>query len=505
MPSADPRGWRGLALEAAVATAAAALFLASCLTIHVYAMDRIGQISGLASLGLRFVLFAIALVTALVIASRREGASFSRLAPLACAALAGVASGMVAGGILVALHGTPFGLNGRGGDAGAIASWTAGLARGEPLPATYPPLSIHILYLYGKLVHLPPELALKHLEIAGTAALGPIAYMSWRMLLRPGWALAIGVVSALPLYEPYKPYPNLVLVVFVPLAIVYLDVIRNVAGRSTTSVVRAGAGYGIAFGLLCLMYSGWYEWALPGLVVATAVLLPWRTAPRKAWLLLGVTAAVFLVVAGVYLHGLLFDPAGKIADSYIYFDVKTDPMYIAMWRNDTPGILGVWPPIGELGGVGLFTLLLAVGLGFAVALGRKTTHVIGIGSMILGAWVMRFFYAHRMFDTKLVQLYPRTTPLILYGLLALGGLAVYWLVERLAADHPLRSRSATIGAVCALLFVFASSGSALSDRYMPVNSDPPGPGWLTYNAHAAEWAERPVYTWRPLVWVRRPQ
>jgi galactan 5-O-arabinofuranosyltransferase len=252
-----------------------------------------------------------------------------------------------------------------------------------------------------------------------------------------------------------------------------------------------------------LTYSGWFQWAAPGLVVATAVVFPWRTAPRKGIYLLALTGVVFLLLTGSYLHGLLFDPAGKIADSYIYFDVKVDPMFVAMWRNDTPGVIGTWPPIGELGGVGLFTLLLALGFGGAIAMGRKTTTVLVVGSMMTGAWIMRFMIARLMWDTNLVQLYPRTTPFILYCLMVLTGFAVYRLVQRLAADHPLRGRSGLIGAICALLLVFGSTGSAISDRYMPLNSDPPGPGWLTYNAYLAKWGEKPNYKSLPLKWVRR--
>jgi galactan 5-O-arabinofuranosyltransferase len=57
-----------------------------------------------------------------------------------------------------------------------------------------------------------------------------------------------------------------------------------------------------------------------------------------------------------------------VQDRYFYFDTSVEPAYIAMWRNDLPGDVGPWPPPGELAGVGVFTLLLVVGLGAAVAL-----------------------------------------------------------------------------------------------------------------------------------------
>src|SRR5262249_54446767 len=150
---------------------------------------------------------------------------------------------------------------------------------------------------------------------------------------------------------------------------------------------------------------------------------------RAGIYLLGLTAAIFLLVVRQYALGVLDDAMG-IKDTYVYFDVKAEPMYIAMWRNDTPGIVGVWPPIGELGGVGLFTIALAIGVAASVVIGRGKALVIGLTSVMAGAWLLRFQYARKLWATKLVQLYPRTTPLILYCLLILTGYAVYRLVER---------------------------------------------------------------------------
>jgi len=504
----EPRArhrWIGPALEMLVAIGTATLFLVTCLFIRVNPLDRLGQVSGLAALELRFFLFGISLIVALVVANRaREGRHFAMTSRLVCAAIAGLATGLIAGGIMVALRGTPWGLNGKGGDAGALAGWAAAILRGEDLPPTYPPLALHVLARYSDLLGLAPEHALKHLQMFGTAAFGPIAYLSWRLLLRPAWALAIGVIAMLPLIEPYKPFPNLVLVVFVPLAVLYLKTLREVPARHRFEVVRAAVAFGAAFGILCLTYSGWFQWAAPGLLVATLIVFPWRTAWRKGLLLLVVTGVVFLLFTGQYLAGLLLDPAGKIADTYVYFDVRVEPMYIAMFRNDTPGPVGVWPPIGELGGVGLFTLVLLAGFGLAVALGRKTIIVITLASIMVGAWLLRFFYARSMWETKLVQLYPRTTPLILYCLLLLTGFAVYWLVKRSSADHPARGPAGLVGAACALLLLFGSTGSAISDRYMPVNTTPPGAGWLTWNAHQTRRALRKkIHKSYPMPWVRR--
>ncbi|MDQ3300510.1 MAG: hypothetical protein M3619_28355, partial [Myxococcota bacterium] len=462
--------WVGITLEALVAFGAAALFLVSCLIIRVYPLDRLGQISALASLALRFFVFGIALVLALVLVARYRPARFEATSRLVCAAVAGLVTAFIAGGILVALRGTPWGLNGMGGDVGILAQRAAGLHRGEPLPPLYPPLALHVLHYYSDLMDLSTGHAIKHLQILGTAAFGPVAYLSWRLLLRAPWALAIGVISVLPLVEPYKPFSNLVLVVFVPLCLLFLQHLRDIAVRSSLEITRAAIAFGIAFGVLCLTYSGWFQWAAPGLFVATLVLFPWKLAPRKATLFMAITGAAFALISGRYLAGL-FDPAAAVVDNYVYFDVKAEPMYIAMWRGDAPGIVGVWPPIGELGGVGLFTIVLVIGLGGAIALGRKTPVLIGTVAMLAGAWLLRFYYARTMWDTKLVQLYPRTTIIITYCLLVLAGYAVYWWVQRRPADSAVRSRASLIGAVTALLLLFASAASSTTDRYMPLNTD----------------------------------
>ena len=502
------RGWVPLALEAAVAFFTAAAFVASCVFIHVNPLYRLGQVAGLAGLAFRFALVAILLVVALVVAARRRGgARFDLTARLVCASIAGLATGMIGGGILVALRGTPWGINGQGGDVGYIAGWATALHRGQPdlLPAVYPPLPIHVLHLYSDLVGLAPGMALKHLEIAGVAASGPIVYLAWRLLLRPAWALGIGVVASLPLVEPYKPYPTLVLAVFVPIAIVFLQALRDSAAWPVQRIARASVVYGLGFGLLCLTYSGWFQWSVPGLAVAALVVFPWRSR-RNGVYLLAFTAAVFVLVTRQYALGVLADPVG-IQDAYVYFDVKTEPMYIAMWRNDTPGTVGVWPPIGELGGVGLFTLTLAVGFGAAIAIGRRETVVIALISVMAGAWLLRFQYARKLWETKLVQLYPRTTPLILYSLLILTGYTVYWLVDRrrpsAATDRPPGS-AGLIGAVCGLLLFLGSAGSAITDRYMPDRRDPPSAGWLTLVAHETKRGFEPKkYRARPLRWSRR--
>ena len=482
VPSA-PIHARDLLVEGGVSLCAATLFTLSCLHIDVDPQERLGQISGLASLGLRFTIATIVLVIALTVASRwRGGVAFATTARLACAALAGLASAFVAGGIIVALHGTSWGLNGAAGDAGNLIRWSRGLDVSD----AYPPLGPKILGWYTDLFGFRTEYALKHLQIMGTAALGPCTYLAWRLLLRPAWALGIGGVASLPLLEaaPYKPYALIVLVALVPLLVRFLDELRTSERRSRLASARRGLAFGVVFGVLFLLYSGWFQWAAPGVIVATLVLFPWRQAAGSALVLVGGAATTFLAITGSYLIGVLSSSA--LADQYAYFDVFTEPAYIAMWKGDLPGPLPMWPPFGELGGVGVFTLVVIVGFGAAVALGRGRTLVISVAAIMAGAWLLRFWYASQMFDTRLVQLYPRTTALILYCLLVLAGFAVYLLVERhrqAAAESPIHSSSGLIGAICALALLFGSAASSISNAYMPRDTFPHSYGRLAWTAH----------------------
>lgn len=481
-------GWRSRTLEAAIAFATCALFVWTTTWIHVDPLVRVGQVSGLAGLGLRFTLFAVAIAGTLVLVARLRPARFDRACQLACAAAAGLATAMIAGGCVVALHGTPWGIGGNDGDAGALNWWATQIQQGAAADTgIYPPLQIHLIVWAADLFDVPTAYAMKYVGIAGVAAFGPAAYLSWRMLLRPVPALAIGVVAALPLVEAYRPYPLLGLVVFLPLVIRFLQILRRAFERHVFELVKLGVAFALGLGVLFLLYSGWFQWSAPGIVIAGAIVFPWRNRPQHGAVLCGTALVVFGIVVANYVTDVMAAPA--LRDDFLYFDALVDPAYIAMWRGDQPGVFaspGVWPPLGELGGVGVFTMLLVVGFGGAIALGRGRTIVIGTVAIMIGAWLLRFHFARKMWSTGLVQLFPRTTPELLYALLILCGFAVLFAVVRArrtaAIDSPLRTPAGAIGVISALLLLFGTAGSAISDRYMPVNRDRE-PGRLTWVAH----------------------
>lgn len=480
--------------EVVVAITAALVMVLLSRSIEVDPLDRIGQVSGLAAVALRFTVLGLLLVVAVAVVARLRSRPMFRVGySLACAAAAGLATGLIAGGLGVALHGTTWPLFANGGDAARLAEWAGDVMAGESTPATYPPAPVHVLAWWAELAGTTPSNALQALQIIGTALFGPLAYLAWRILLPPLWALIIGLVAAIPLIDLYKPYVNMVLVALLPLVIAFLQVLRNSATLSWRRLSLYGVSFGAAIGILFLSYPGWFVWSAFGVVAATVIVFPWRAGALRGCAVLGTAAVVVVAVAGAQLLDTL-QAAGTVEDSYFYFDTYVEPAYIAMWRNDLPGDPGRWPPPGELAGVGLFSVLLAVGLGVAIALGRRHTAVITLACCMASAWLMRFWLASRMYETQTVQLYPRTTPQILYCLLLLFGFAAYLVVRRLGSRGRQPGRATSLGVLCAVLLFGLFAGSAVADRYMPRSDD--SAGLLAYTAQLVRQEDGtcPVYS-----------
>ncbi|WP_367128138.1 hypothetical protein [Saccharothrix sp. HUAS TT1] len=455
-----------------MSVAAAALMVLLARRVDVNPLDRIGQVSGLAALQLRYALIAVVVLALAVITARTRWAAHAPLIRrLGAATTAGLFGGLVAGAVVIALRGTSWGLFASYGDVGVITSWVHKLIDTGAMQDNYPPGWPHVLAWYSQLTDTPPEYAQKTLGIVFTALYGPIAYLSWRLLLSPMWALGLGVVPAMALIDPYKPYTNIMLVVMVPVMIALLRRLRRSPEAPWRSLVLQGVAFGLGLGVVFLVYSGWFVWSAPGVIVAALVLFPWRRGWKQGLVLVGVTAAVFFAVSFRHVLGLLRASQGSGDDSFFYLDTWIEPTYIAMWKNDLPGETGPWPPLGELGGVGLFTVLAIAGMAAAIALGRKHTVVITLTSMFAGAWLLRFWFSSQMYATNTVQLYPRSSAELLYCLLLLAGFAVFYGVRRFdgvaAVRERLASPSPAIGALAALMLLIASAGSATGDRYMP--------------------------------------
>jgi hypothetical protein len=478
----------GILLEAATAVVVIVAFLLSCRSIQHDPLNRVSQVSAMAKINLRFALFGLAIIGATLLVERFGRPGLRRYArQMACAGAAALSTSLVAGGVLFALNGTPYGILAGDSDYAWIASWIREYKHTGSFPAHYPPLPIYYIWASVKISGQPVAIVTKTLQIGGTALFGPIAYFSWRLLLKPIWALAIGVVAMLPFIEPFKMYPHVVLFIFVPVMVKMFTVIRRADRLTTRAAAGMGAGFGLALAILFLGYSGWFVWALPGATLTFALLAPWRTAARRVLLFAGTAIVVFLPLTIVHMRGLLA-PSGAVNDNYQYFDTRTDPAYIAMWRNDSGANVGpTWPPIGEFGNVGLFSVLLAVGLAFALLLGWRRTVVITSCLSMAGAWLLRFYLAGKMYETNTVRLYPRTTMFILYLLLIVIGFAVYYATERIRAllarpadDATAKPRPVGTGfaaftatpmslMLAPLLMLFLFVGSATVDRLMPAN------------------------------------
>ena len=499
-----PVRWSGVVLglaEALIAIGLAIGFMLWSLTIDVDPMSRRGQVSGLAQLQFRLALCVLALVVGLVVAQRLlRGRHRGVLVAVGCAAVAGLATGLVGGGIAVALRGTPYGLWAGDGDYAWILFWVNRMSAHQPVPDYYPPLYLDLLRVWSYWSGQPPVYVVKPVQLVGTALFGPAAYLSWRLVLRPGWALGIGLVAAFPFIEPVKPYTQVTLVMLVPVLIALLRRVRRVDGATPVGAVWTGVRYGAGLAVLFLLYSGWFVWGAPGVLVAFALLVPWRRATGRALLLAGSAVAVFLALCWPFVRGLA-DPTGGRSDPFFYFDTDTDPAYFGMWRNDRPGaiVASLWPPPAEWAGVGLFTIALAVGLGAALWLGWRRTPVVVVGLFAASAWFLRMYLAGQAYATGTVRLYPRTTMVLLYCTLILAGFAVKYAAEavsarvrRVATDPgtDVGPRFAPAGipvglALIPLVFLFASAGSNWVDRYLPSAPDSFG-GYATEAQNTAQ-------------------
>jgi hypothetical protein len=471
-PAGPPR-WLIL-VELIVSVTCALLMVLLAQTINVSPLDRAGQVSGLAGLQWRFSFIALGLMTVAVLATTAKSRLLTPLmVRVVAAGMAGLATGLIAGAVVVALRGTSWGVGGPAGDALTLTAMANDLLRDGFITRGYPPGFIHALAWYSELTGSPAEHSMKVLQIVLTALFGPAAYVAWRLLLSPMWALGIGVLPALALVEPYKPYSNIMLVVLIPVVLALLRKLRRSGGLSWRHVLLSGVGFGAALGVIFLVYSGWFVWSAPGLIAAALVVFPWRTGWSRGLALIATAVAVFVLIAHRHLFWMLNPPAAAL-DRWFYFDTWVDPAYIAMTLPLPPANVGQWPPPGEFGGVGLFTIVLFLGLVIAIAVAFRRTVVLTLTFIVLGVWGFRFIVSSQMYADNAVRLYPRTSPELLYCLLLLGGFAIYYATETLFTSWrtaptrvSIKVGPMRIGALVGCLLLIGSAGSAIGDRYMP--------------------------------------
>ncbi len=495
--------------EVVVSVAAALLLTLLCTRISVNPLNRIGQVSGLAKIQLFAALLGLPVLAALVYTAYRGAALRHRLVQrLVCGAIAGLATGVVAGGVVVALRGTPWPLGGQEGDPSQLIHMATSILDDKGLPGVYPPLFPGLIALWAKLNYggIGGEgYALHDLQIFFTAVAGPMSYLAWRLMLRPFWALAVAVPSVLVFLDPIRPYSHVTMIILVPLLAACLRELRRAGELSVRSVLLRGAGFGAIFGVLFLYYSGWYLWSAPGIFVLTLFLFPWRgggRAVRRTLLFVGTTVGLAGVIGSPLLYQIAKEGA-TTPDRYAYIVNYVDPAYVLGWLSDRSGqeTYHTWPQAGEMAGQTGFALLLVAAVGIGIGVGLRSLVVRVAAAVLVGAWLMRFYYASHMAHDQMVQLYPRTTWIIMYCLiiLAVTGLMAAtdrgrgWVersfrsvgrTEAAGPVVPLRgTRQLAAGLVCALA-LFATMGASWSvDRYMPQDEKTNTMGIDAWRAH----------------------
>ena len=467
-----------LGAEALCAFGVAGVLTAAGARLGIDPETRIAQVSILASLQFAAAALGIALVAALLVAGRmRAAAPAAVVRRLVWAGSSGIASGIVAGGTAAALHGTPWPLFAARGDGGQVLRWAHEVLAGTGgPPGQYPPGAVQTLIWTTQLFGWELAPAQKFLQIVGVAAIGPLAYLAWRLVLAPSWAAAVGFSSCVLFLDPYKPIASISLVLATPLFVALVLTLHSSPNRSWLRLLVRSALLGFGLGLVFLAYSGWIVWCAPGVVMAGLFAFPWSS--WRSGLLVAVgSVGAFCAVSSSYL--ISFFTSGGVADNYRYFDTDTDPAYFAAWFGDLPGAIAQWPPFGEFGGVGLFTIGLAAGMGFALAIGWHSWVVRTAVLIFAGAWLSRFWIAAQMSSTGLVQLYPRTNQVLLHTALICTAFALCSALQALMRAEGAETKSTrahgrthggyAIGALTCLFLLASSIGSATADRYLPAD------------------------------------
>lgn len=510
----SPRHWTLALAEVVVSLVVALGYTLLSTHISVNPMNRLGQVSGLAKLQQYAAVAGLPLLAILLYTAYRGKLHRHQLAKrLVCAALAGLATGVVAGGVVVALRGTPWGLGGQEGDPSVLIAMANSFLHGEGMSGIYPPGFPALMALWAKIRYDGAPggtgFALKDFQIFFTAVAGPMAYLAWRLLLRPFWALLIAVPSAVLFLDPIRPYSHATMIVLLPLLGVFLREMRRVDDGPLRRTLLRGAVLGLVFGLLFLWYSGWYVWAAPGVGLLALFLFPWRGGARvvkRAGAFVGVT----LLTAGVVGAPLLYQMVrlgSETPDRYAFLAVYADPAYVLGWVSDRSGQLTyqTWPAAGEMAGQSGFALLLLFGVGLGVGLGLRNVMVRTAAATLAGAWLARFWFASHMAHEKAVQLYPRTTWIIMYCLMILAVLGMMAVVDRGSGwvERVLRRDGAapaarvvprrvvqqlSAGMLCVLALFAAMSASWSVNRYMP-QSDNTTMGIDAWRAHTIKKAD----------------
>ena len=508
------RRWVLASAEAAVSIVAALGFAFLCRHISVNPMTRIGQVSGLAKIQQYAAVIGLPVLAVLLYTAYRGTLLRHRVVQrLVCAAIAGLATGVIAGGIVVALRGTPWPLGGQEGDPSALVGMATSIMHGKGLPGVYPPGFPALVAAWSEIRYGGvggAGFALHDLQILFSALVGPMSYLAWRLVLRPFWAMAVAVPAAVVFLDPIRPYSHVVMIVLIPLLAACFRELRRAPQLSSRAALLRGTAFGVVFGLLFLWYSGWYLWSAPGVFVLALFVFPWRQggpALRRGLLFVGGT----LVSAGIVGSPLLYQLVklgAETPDRYAYISVYTDPTYVLGWMSDRSGDVTYqdFPQAGELAGQSGFAILLLLGVGLGLGLGLRNIAVRTAAAALAGAWLLRFWFASHMEHSQSVQLFPRTTWIIMYCLMILAVLGLMTALQRGSGwlDRTVRpagsepagpviprrvTQQLAAGMIC-VVALFATMGASWSvNRYMPQPESSNSMGLDAWRAHTVKKAD----------------
>lgn len=218
-------------------------------------------------------------------------------ADLVSAVAAGVLAGWVAFTLRLALHGTPYGFDGLGADAGRMAAmanrYSTALNSSDGIvstvPSQYPPLFPWLVGRAAALAGVPAWRLLGPAEAIALSFAVVAGFALWRLLVPGPLALALTLpVLLASRLDPAKAYEILVLSVLVPWVIATFG--RPPDGRRLHWLPS-----GLIGGLAVTMYWAFILFGLLG--IAALVVVTWREEPQRARYLRHVVLVVVVAAA----------------------------------------------------------------------------------------------------------------------------------------------------------------------------------------------------------------
>ena len=231
---------------------------------------------------------AVVLVVTVVFTRRWQAEVVSGLA-------AGLFAGWVAFTMRLALHGTPFGFGGLGGDAGRMAAmanryvttWRSSDGIVPTVPSHYPPLFPWVVGHAAALLNVPAWQLLGLAETIAMSAAVVAGFALWQRLVAAPVALALSLMAPLCFALPQKGYEVLALAVFTPWVL------------ATFGRPPRGGLHWLPAGLIGGLTVAWY-WAFiayGALGIAALAAVTWRASHERGRYLRHVALTLVVAVA----------------------------------------------------------------------------------------------------------------------------------------------------------------------------------------------------------------